>query len=357
MERYIHRTGGYKYLKMPTTTEVDDSAFKMQTLGGAQADAVRADFLAYNNRVADAQTLLDHVLQEDPNNVAAQETKGFLEFRQGHLEEARKWYAKAVQLDSQSYLAHYYFAAMAMNGATDNTDQEQVESSLRTAIKLNPKFAPAFDCLSVYLAMRHKNMDEARMMGLTAIGLEPDNIRYRVNMANVLMTMEKGESAVQVLQYAAKIAKTPAETQQVEAFLARAQSYLEAQKQFADQNRRMVQEGTAGVSVQSAVDGPVPTLKRRPDFVAKGQHRFLVGVLKSVHCDNPALDLTVNANGKLVALHVDNYYKIQFTALGFQPNSDLNPCADLENKPAKVEYVESATPSVNAQLIAVELHK
>ena len=41
--------------------------------------------------------LLDHVLQEDPNNVSAQETLGFMEFRQGHLEEARKRYAKAVQ--------------------------------------------------------------------------------------------------------------------------------------------------------------------------------------------------------------------------------------------------------------------
>jgi hypothetical protein len=76
-----------------------------------------------------------------------------------------------------------------------------------------------------------------------------------------------------------------------------------------------------------------------------------------VHCDNPALDLTVDSNGKLLALHVDNYYKISFTSLGFQPNKDLNPCSDLENRPAKVEYVESATPSVTAQLISVELHK
>jgi hypothetical protein len=69
------------------------------------------------------------------------------------------------------------------------------------------------------------------------------------------------------------------------------------------------------------------------------------------------LDLTLNANGKLVALHVDNYFKIQFSARGFQPSSDLNPCKDLEDKPAKVEYVESASPSARAQLIAVELHK
>ncbi len=32
----------------------------------AQADAVRADFLAYEQRVKDARSLLERVLQEDP---------------------------------------------------------------------------------------------------------------------------------------------------------------------------------------------------------------------------------------------------------------------------------------------------
>ena len=102
------------YFKMPTAIDVDDSAFKVQTVTEAQADAVRADFLAYNDRGADARRLLDRVLQEDPKNVSAHETMGFLEFRAGHLDEARKWYEQAVKLDSQSYIAHYYFAAISM---------------------------------------------------------------------------------------------------------------------------------------------------------------------------------------------------------------------------------------------------
>lgn len=70
LERYIHQNDGFHYLKMMTTTEVEDSAFKMQTLTEEQSEAVRADFLAYNNRMADAEALLDHILQEDPNNVS-----------------------------------------------------------------------------------------------------------------------------------------------------------------------------------------------------------------------------------------------------------------------------------------------
>lgn len=59
----------------------------------------------------------------------------------------------------------------------------------------------------------------------------------------------------------------------------------------------------------------------------------------------------------MLALHTENYYKLQFSALGFQPTADLKPCTDLENRPAKVEYVESADQSDAPHLIAIELHK
>ena len=343
---------------MATTTEVDDSAFTVKKLTEMQSDCLRADFLAYNQRRADAESLLDQVLKKDPNNVSAEETKGFLEFREGHLDEARKWYAKAVQLDSQSYLAHYYFAAIGMSGG-EGPEQDQVESSLRAAIKLNPQFAPAFDRLAVFLAMRHKNLDEARMMGLSAISLEPGNIGYRMNMAHIFLTMEKGQSAVDVLRTAAKVAKTPQESQMVNSALIQAQEYVEAQARFAEQDRRLDEEEKAGAAGTSSPVGDkfVPRLKRREVFVARGPHRFVVGVLKNVHCDNPALDLSLDSNGKLVAVHADNYFKISFTSLGFQPDKDLNPCSDLENRLAKVEYVESANPSVSAQLVSVEIHR
>jgi tetratricopeptide (TPR) repeat protein len=288
LESYIRQTSGFREFRLAATTEVDDSTFKLQPLSEAQSDAVRADFLAYNNRTADAESLLDHVLQEDPKNVSAHETKGFLEFRQGHLDEAKKWYAQAVQLDSQSFFAHYYFAAIAMNKAQDAAEQDQVESSLRTAIKLNPSFAPAFDRLAVFLAMRHKNLDEARMMGLTAISLDPTNVGYRINMANVWLSMEKGENAVNVLRNAAKVAKTPQESQMVDNVLMHAQEYVENQARFAEQTRRMNEEektGNRAGEVSTTSEEHIPHLERRPDFVPRGPHRFLVGVLRDVHCN------------------------------------------------------------------------
>lgn len=90
LQAYVHQQSFY-YIKMESPADVDDSAFQLQALSAAQADAMRADFLAYVDRAADARALADRVLQEDPNNVSARETMGFLEFRQGHLDRARTW--------------------------------------------------------------------------------------------------------------------------------------------------------------------------------------------------------------------------------------------------------------------------
>ncbi len=275
------------------------------------------------------------------------------------MEEAKKWYEQAVQLDSQNYLAHYYFAAMSMIGNGDPSQQERVETSLRAAIKLNPSFAPAYDRLAILLTVRQKSLEEARTMGVTAVSLDPTNVGYRINVANILMTTENPKSALEVLRAAARVAKNPEQRQIVAHELTRAQQYADAHAQsaapygflrsdFSGDNRETVGEKTAG---------SVPTVNRRPDFVAKGAHRFTVGVLKSVSCNYPTLDLTVVANGEDLSLHSENYFKIPFTAIGFQPVKTLNPCTDLEKRSAKVEYLESADPNVTARLVSVELHK
>lgn len=355
LEVYI-RQGSFNYFKMTTTTEIDDSAFKVRALTPAQADTVRADFLAYNDRTADAKVLLDGVLLEDPNNVSAQETIGFMEFREGHVEEARKRYAQAVQLDSQNFLAHYYFAAISMSTPLAASDEAKVEASLRTAIKLNPSFAPAYDWLAAFLGMHRRNLDEARILGLTAVSLDPANVGYRINVANVLLAMGQGQNAVRVLAYAAKLAKSPQDVQSVNYLLLNAQEYAASQEQTAEQNRRLGDAAKVGQE-PAGVDTDIPHLNRRKEFVASGPHRFVVGLLKDVHCDALNLDLTVTSGVKTLALHADNYYKIQFTTLNFQPDGDLQPCTDLENRPAKVEYVESADKADVPHVIAVELHK
>jgi tetratricopeptide (TPR) repeat protein len=69
---------------------------------------------------------------------------GYLAFRRRNFDEARMWYEQALKLDSQSLLANYYFAgAIIKKGLPAAAGQTRVENCLRTAIRLNPSFAPA----------------------------------------------------------------------------------------------------------------------------------------------------------------------------------------------------------------------
>ncbi len=346
----------YSYFRVNEKTEVDPASFKASPLSPGDSDAVRADFLAYNQRLADAKSLAEKAMQEDPKNALAHETMGFMEFRQGHLDEAKKWYAQAVQLDSQSYLAHYYFAAISMMHASNASDDDsQVENSLRASIKLNPKFAPSYDRLAAFLGMRRRDLEEAHIMGLSAIGLDPSNVGYRINLANVFTQMGQAQNAVLVLKGAAKVAKTPEDQQQVDNYLMHAQEYLAEQQKEQKMQAAMAEAQVSHQGVEVSVSEP--RLTRRDEFVARGPHRFVSGVLKGVRCDMPEMDLTVESNGKSLALHSANMYKVNFTALDFKPAADLDPCKDLQDRAAKVEYEESANAGVTGRVVAIELRK
>jgi tetratricopeptide (TPR) repeat protein len=361
LEDYV-RQNAFHYMKVAATTDVDESAFQAQALMTVQADAVRADFLAYNERTADAQALLDRILQEDPKNVSAHETMGYLAFRQGHMDDARNWYAQAVKLDSQSFLAHYYFAAISMNGTIAPADEAQVENSLRASIKLNPSFGPSYNALATFLGMRHRNLEEARMMELNAVQLEPTNLSYRLNVANILLMMQRGKDAEDAIRYAMHFAKTPQETATAENFLRQTEEYAEAQETSRRFNEELKAEPMAAGTAQVTATGGVPEAEGASaspptdEPVPKGPYHFMVGVLKDVRCNAPAMDLNLVSGGKTLELHTGNYFRLSFSVLNVTLKGDLNPCADLEGKPAKVEYAESANKH-SAVVVAIELHK
>ena len=372
LENYITHVA-YMF-KVPAVTQVDESAYKVQTMQAAQADAVRADFLAYNHRAADARSLLAEVLKDDPNNASAHETMGFLAFQEHQLPEARKWYGEAVKLNSQSYLANYYFAAIAMNaGPLSPEDETQVENSLHTSIKLNPDFAPSYDRLGTFYGVRHRNLGEALSAELTAIRLDPASLAFKVNCANIMMAMNRTKDAIQLLSSSASVAKNPEDQMRLQAALQNAERY-QTWQEGEEHNRKVSQEPAAQPPSGVTSDAAPPRLARRTvvntnssdnsspavphEEEVHGPHRFVTGTIKNVQCSGlSAMDFIVVAGGHETGMHSDNYYKIQFSALGFTPTGDMQPCTQIEGRPAKVEFIEPADKSVKDRIVSVELHK
>jgi tetratricopeptide (TPR) repeat protein len=351
LEQYIS-LGYFTYFKLPSATEVDESAFKVQTVTATQADAVRAGLLVYDRRTNDARTLLDRVLKEDPDNVAGHETLGLLAFREGKMDEAEKWYGQAVKLDSQNFLVHYYYALILMRQGMSGGRAAQIEASLRAATKLNPSFAPAFDQLAAFYGMRDTNLEEAHMLGITAVQLEPSNLNFRLNVASVLMQMQRPKDSIAVLKAALKYADGP---EQVSAIRGRMDSIEKSQTA----HERHEEPASAQSRVQDGQELTAPAdTPTQPDDGQHGARRTVRGTLAEVHCSRPAtLNLKVTGTANPLVLRAANYYKVGFSVLNFTPSGDLNPCKDLEGMKAKVEYFEGLNSPAEGQIISIELTK
>jgi len=294
LQKYIANPD-FDLMHIAGSTDVDDSTFIAQALTQTQTDTVRADVMAYDQRDNDARTLLETVLHDDPANVQASETMGYMAFRQLNFDEARKWFEQALKLDPQSLLANYYFAgAVIRKGLPDAATQVRVENSLRTAIKLNPSFAPAYYGLGLLFTLQGRNYDEARRWIEKAIEMDPGNVEFRIDYANLLNRMNKNKEAVEALELALKLAHTPEQTAAVENVLQTVRKLEAAQAKMQRQGLTPI-EGAQRSGKGGAENSPGVTDARgiytpQPDYTEEAREARRQGVC--------VLSLIVGVDGK-----------------------------------------------------------
>lgn len=349
---------GYTVLRLSSAAApIDPKSLAVLPLTLPQADAVRADLMIYTGRGDEARSLLASVLEADPNNVQAHESMGQLEIQSGHYGEAKKWYAQAVGLDSQSYLAQYYNAWLAMR---DGDHGDDVEKSLRAAIRLNAGFAPSYDLLATLYGRRHENLEEAHMLNLQAVALDPSNVTYRLTTATIFEEMNRYDDAIRVLEAAEPIAKTPLELDVVRRVLAqvqRQQGEIEQAKKDEGQVTTVVTNLPGGAGAASATETKEATFKH-PTETPHGPMLKARGVLRGVTCSYPAvIELRLEGGAKTLSLYSNNYYKVEYSASNFTPGGDVHPCQDLEGMKAEVEYFVTADKATDGQIVGIMMLK
>jgi hypothetical protein len=100
---------------------------------------------------------------------------------------------------------------------------------------------------------------------------------------------------------------------------------------------------------------PGPT---HPSESLDGPKHEVEGVIRSVTCSYPSvMEFRVEGDKKAVTLYSNDYFKLEFSTLGFMPTGDLHPCKDIEGMKARVRYAESSDKTVDGQLVSIILKK
>lgn len=353
LETYIGASSYREFVLNSAAAPIDESSYTSRVLSPTEADALRADVQASVGRPADARALIDSVLKADPNNVQARETLGMLALRDHNLTDALKWYSEAAKLDSKSYLAHYDFAQIAM--MQGDADPDAIEASLKQAIQLNPSFAPAYNQLAMFYGMHHRHLDEADHFIAQAIKLDPTQLVYRMNGANILIEAQNYDGAQKVLAACLKIAKNPSEIAQVQS---RIDQVREIQSAIAERTPVVSVEPVDANPSAKVIDAVKEEPPKHPTEPPTGPRHSIEGTIRGVTCTYPAtLEFHIETPNKIVSVYTNDYYKIDLSALGFTPSGSMNPCLDFEGKRARVQYAAVSDKTIDGQVVAVELHK
>ncbi len=365
LEMYI-RESSFHYFRIPSPPSPDVASFETSTVSATDADARRAEFLAYNGRTAEAHTLLDAVLKQDPNNAVACETLGYMALQNHDMDGARKWLTQAVKLDSHSYLAHYYYATMSMN-EDGLKDARAIEASLKTAIKLNPAFAPSYDRLASLYHMQNEHLEDAHMLELQAMELDPANIFYRINTARLLAALQRDNDALRVLDTARPFAQNSSQTAIIDEAARQMKELKEARleassvsAQPASQTAEQTTPHTAIASLQKLQGKldiiPHVQLPPHPSASADAPRHQARGIIHGVRCGAPSvLELQLQEDGKTTLFYSNNYFDIPFSTANYIPQGELHPCSELEGRHAAVTYAETPDKTVAGEIVSVEL--
>ena len=130
-----------------------------------EAKAFQGDLLYHTKRYDEAEKILREALALDAHSSPVNTALGLVKMQQKQFTQARNYLEKAIQGDSQNYLAYYNYALaisrenMTEFGFASNyglADAIKARASLRKAVELNPGFAESYNLYAFINIVRNE---------------------------------------------------------------------------------------------------------------------------------------------------------------------------------------------------------
>ncbi|HUB83317.1 MAG TPA: hypothetical protein VMB03_31165 [Bryobacteraceae bacterium] len=300
-------SGGFQTTSL-NSRPVAPTDFPERPFSDADARLARADVLAGAQSAAEYRTLLN-----DNQHVAeAKEGLGLLSLREGRRDEARGFFADAIQAGSSS--AHCYIEYARLE-----TDQAKASQALLKAAALNPKLDEPF----VLLAQRDQDPQQRLAHWKAATQRNPRNLAAWQALAEGYLAEHDYKDAAGAWTQAEQAATDPATRARMRqnrtAIEQQRLDYEAAEKQRqADEDAREVEMLKAQAKahlhqLEAEYNGGTPTTTPGavPWWNGPQPDKKVRGTLKQVECLGKQLRLGIeDANGKILRLLVPDPSKI-----------------------------------------------
>jgi tetratricopeptide (TPR) repeat protein len=341
----------FREVRMKSTPEFESTGYQTHMLSDAESAAIRGNFSVYRGRPAIAKPLVDEALRDDPNLALAHETRGVMEYLDGHRPAALAEINRAVALDPQNYLTRFLRATlMEEDDAAYQTD-DSVESDLRRSIQLNPDYAGAYGFLASYLAGQKKDLPEALSFAEKAADLEPGTWVYQFDLAEVLLRLNRPADAVAAGNRAITQATRPEDRERAKKFLADMRRYNDAVDARPPVPKRPAsKDAVLGDATLPSADASSPGMAEQANASA------MLGKVLQEKCTNDgALQFSIGAaHGPIhFATGPRGSFALFIPDYGFPAN--FNACKDLTGQRVQVGFIEGKAPTTTTQVITISV--
>ena len=208
----------FQYARIVVAPDMAPDQYTIRPLSPGESAALRGGLLVAMGRPVEARAFAAEAAKADPALPGPWEIEGALQDREGHAEEAREAYAKAVAAGSKSARVHYRLAQLEWKPGGDKALWERLAARLEVARELDPTHANTLSFLAD-LKSSLGQPEEAFALAKQAVELEPAESYHRLTLARALLNLQRPDEALQAAQSALKTADSDSERQQVQEFL------------------------------------------------------------------------------------------------------------------------------------------
>jgi tetratricopeptide (TPR) repeat protein len=158
-----------------------------------------------------AQSMLENLLKQKPNNAQLQYAMGSVLYLQSHLDDAANHLRESVRLQPEQLAPYYYLALVARDQGRDSEAIQDLEKLLQRY----PDHGPSCEALGSLL-MSAQRYPEAEVNLEKAVRLNPKSVKANYQLGLLLTRMGKKEEADKRLELAKALRKEDTENSRLQ---------------------------------------------------------------------------------------------------------------------------------------------